>query len=94
MKPVSGQGKVSSGEVEGFNTKAKLTLRKSYGFRTFKTQEVVFHHALGNLPPPDLTTNFSEEPKTQAIVNGSENRTSSASRSTPTGSSLLSPTTA
>ncbi len=28
------QGQLSSGVVEGFNTKAKLTTRKAFGFRT------------------------------------------------------------
>ena len=49
---------VSIGTVEGFNTKAKLTSRKSYGFRTFKVQEVSLYHTLGNLPSPDLTHEF------------------------------------
>ena len=52
------KGQVSSGTVEGFNTKAKLTSRKSYGFRTFKVQEVALYHTLGNLPSPDLTHEF------------------------------------
>ncbi|WP_419619074.1 transposase, partial [Thiolapillus sp.] len=30
------RGQLSSGVVEGFNTKAKLTSRKSFGFRTYR----------------------------------------------------------
>jgi len=53
------RGQVSSGTVEGFNTKAKLTARKSYGFRTFKIQEIALYHSLGALPVPDWTNKFS-----------------------------------
>ncbi|MBI2778237.1 MAG: ISL3 family transposase, partial [Gammaproteobacteria bacterium] len=34
------KGQLSSGVVEGFNTKAKLTSRKSFGFRTFHGVEI------------------------------------------------------
>jgi transposase len=30
----------SSGIVEGLNNKAKLTVRKAYGFRTFRVTEI------------------------------------------------------
>jgi hypothetical protein len=40
----------SSGIVEGLNNKAKLTMRKSYGFRTFHVLETALYHALGKLP--------------------------------------------
>ena len=48
----------SNGIVEGFNNKAKLTMRKSYGFRHEKTLEIALFHQLGNLPEPELTHNF------------------------------------
>ena len=48
----------SSGIVEGLNTKVKLTVRKSYGFRTFKCTEVALYHTLGKLPEPQLTHKF------------------------------------
>ena len=48
----------SSGIVEGFNNKAKLTVRKSYGFRSDKIREVALYHALGNLPLPLTTHKF------------------------------------
>ena len=44
----------SSGIVEGLNNKAKVTVRKSYGFRTYKVQRLALYHSLGDLPePPD-----------------------------------------
>ncbi len=48
----------SSGIVEGLNTKAKLTTRKAYGFRTYKAAEIALYHALGNLPVPITTHEF------------------------------------
>jgi hypothetical protein len=32
--------------AEGLNNKAKLTMRKSYGFRTFHVTEIALYHAL------------------------------------------------
>lgn len=52
------KGALSSGVVEGFNTKAKLTLRKSYGFRTYRAMEIALYHALGALPEPEFTHRF------------------------------------
>jgi Transposase and inactivated derivatives len=49
---------MSSGIVEGFNNKVKLTMRKSYGFRTEKALEVSLFHALGKLPEPEFTHIF------------------------------------
>jgi hypothetical protein len=34
--------------------KAKPTMRKSYGFRTFHVTEIALYHALGKLPEPDV----------------------------------------
>jgi transposase len=48
----------SSGIVEGFNTKAKLTTRKAYGFRTYHAAEIALYHALGALPIPKTTHEF------------------------------------
>ena len=50
--------KLSSGVVEGLNNKAKLTMRKSYGFRTFHVTEIALYHALGKLPEPDVAHRF------------------------------------
>ncbi len=46
----------SSGVVEGLNN--KVTMRKSYGFRTFRITELALYHALGKLPEPELTHEF------------------------------------
>jgi len=48
----------SSGVVEGLNAKAKLTMRKSYGFSTYKIMQVSLYHTLGNLPEPKFTHSF------------------------------------
>jgi transposase len=49
---------LSSGVVEGFNTKAKLTTRKAFGFRTCHALEVALYHTLGALSEPQLTHRF------------------------------------
>jgi transposase len=49
---------LSSGIVEGLNNKAKVTMRKSYGFRTFRATELALYHTLGKLPEPELTHRF------------------------------------
>jgi transposase len=48
----------SSGIVEGLNNKAKVTMRKAYGFRTFKMLELALYHVLGKLPEPKLAHRF------------------------------------
>jgi transposase len=48
----------SSGVVEGLNNKAKVTMRRSYGFRTFRTLELALYHSLGKLPEPESTHEF------------------------------------
>ena len=52
------KGQISNGIVEGLNTKAKLTIRKSYGFRSPDILEMALYHALGKLPEPKLTHEF------------------------------------
>jgi transposase len=49
---------LSSGVVEGLNNKAKVTMRKSYGFRTFRCLELSLYHSLGKLPEPEATHEF------------------------------------
>ena len=49
---------LSSGVVEGLNNKAKVTMRKSYGFRTYRVTELALYHSLGKLPEPQLTHRF------------------------------------
>jgi transposase len=52
------KGALSSGTVEGFNNKVKLTTRKSYGFRTYEAIETSLYHNLGSLPEPEFTHRF------------------------------------
>lgn len=52
------RGQFSSGIVEGLNNKAKVTMRKAYGFKTFKATEIALYHALGKLPEPPTTHTF------------------------------------
>src|SRR5437762_3927344 len=49
---------LSSGVVEGLNNKAKVTMRKSYGFRTFRCLELALYHSLDKLPEPESTHEF------------------------------------
>jgi transposase len=49
------KGAVSTGVVEGMNNRIKVTVKKSYGFRTFKIMQIALYHELGKLPVPELT---------------------------------------
>jgi hypothetical protein len=49
---------LSSGVVEGLNNKAKVTMRKSYGFRTFRCLELTLYHSVGKLPEQESTHDF------------------------------------
>ena len=48
----------SSGIIEGLNNKAKVTMRKAYGYRTFRIAELSLFHVLGKLPEPTLAHDF------------------------------------
>ncbi|MEO1994541.1 MAG: ISL3 family transposase [Planctomycetaceae bacterium] len=52
------RGELSCGSVEGVNNKAKLAIRKAYGFKSYETIEIALYHRLGKLPEPDLTHGF------------------------------------
>jgi transposase len=52
------QKMLSSGVVEGLNNKAKVTIRKAYGFRTFRVLELALYHSLAKLPEPETTHDF------------------------------------
>jgi transposase len=52
------EGTISAGIVEGLNNKAKLALRKAYGFRTAKAYIIALYHQLGDLPEPEFTHEF------------------------------------
>jgi transposase len=44
------KGTLSSGAVEGMNLKAKLTMRKAFGFKTIECLKTAIYQTLGNLP--------------------------------------------
>jgi len=52
------KGRISNGIVEGLNNKAKLCIRKSYGFRSPDILEMALYYAFGKLPEPKLTHEF------------------------------------
>lgn len=52
------RGMISAGVVEGFNNKAKLTIKKAYGFRTLHAIETALYHQLADLPEPKFTHRF------------------------------------
>jgi transposase len=52
------EGMISAGIVEGLNNKLKVTFRRAYGFKHFKTTEIALYHALGKLPEPKFTHTF------------------------------------
>ena len=52
------KGKIALGCVEGFNNKAKLTMRKSYGFRSQRIIQLALYHNLAALPEPNVTHKF------------------------------------
>ena len=51
-------GKLISNVVEGLNNKAKVTRRRSYGFRTYRVLELAVYHSLGKRPEPESTPDF------------------------------------
>ena len=52
------KGTLSSGTVEGFSNKVKLTTRESYGFRTYEVIETSLYHNRGALPELEFTHRF------------------------------------
>lgn len=52
------KGTISAGMVEGLNYNVKLTLKKSYGFRTEEAVKIALYHRLGDLPQPEFTHRF------------------------------------
>lgn len=58
--------RLSSGIVKGFNNKAKLTIKKTYGFigihavgKSEKHLPYALYHKLGKLPLPEFTHRFN-----------------------------------
>lgn len=52
------KGTISAGVVEGLNYNAKLTMKKAYGFRTFRGVKIALYHRLGALPEPEFAHRF------------------------------------
>lgn len=52
------KGEISSGAVEGMNSKIRVTTRRAYGFRTYRAMEVALYHNLGKLPEPPATHRY------------------------------------
>jgi transposase len=52
------KGEVALGAVEGFNTNAKLAIRKARGYRSYEVLETALYHELGRLPEPEFTHRF------------------------------------
>ena len=52
------RGEISNGSVEGMNNKAKLAMKKAYGFKSYETIEIALYHQLGKLPEPNQTHRF------------------------------------
>ncbi len=54
---------ISNSVVKGLSNKAKLIMRRSYGFRTTKTCQLALMHGLGQLEIPNsLPIDSAEEP--------------------------------
>jgi transposase len=49
---------ISLGAVEGQNNKAKVVIRKSYGFKTAEILQISLYHKLGKLPVPKLAHKY------------------------------------
>jgi len=49
---------ISLGAVEGQNNKAKVVIRKSYGFKTADMLKISLYHKLGKLPVPKLAHEY------------------------------------
>ena len=52
------KNEISLGAVEGQNNKAKVVIRKSYGFRKAEVLKISLYHKLGKLPVPELAHQY------------------------------------
>jgi len=52
------RGRIALGAVEGFNNKARVTTKRSYGFRSYDLLELALYQTLGDLPEPAGTHKF------------------------------------
>lgn len=58
MNWFAAKNQISLGAVEGQNNKAKVVIRKSYGFRTPQVLQISLYHKLGKLPVPKLAHEY------------------------------------
>jgi hypothetical protein len=52
----------SSGVVEGLNNKANVTMRKAYGFRTFRIAEIALYHPSATYQSQHSPIHSTDEP--------------------------------
>ena len=52
------KNRISLGAVEGQNNKAKVVIRKSYGFKTAEVLKIMLYHKLGKLEVPELAHKY------------------------------------
>ena len=52
------KNEISLGAVEGQNNKAKVVIRKSYGFKTSEMLKIMLYHKLGKLEVPELAHKY------------------------------------
>jgi len=52
------KNEISLGAVEGQNNKAKVVIRKSYGFKTAEMLKIMLYHKLGKLEVPELAHKY------------------------------------
>lgn len=52
------KNEISLGAVEGQNNKAKVVIRKSYGFKTAEILKISLYHKVGKLPVPNLAHKY------------------------------------
>jgi transposase len=52
------KGQIAMGVVEGLNNKARVTTKRSYGFRSYDLLELALYQTLGDLPEPEVTHKF------------------------------------
>ncbi len=55
----STKNRLSNEVVEGFNWKAKLTIKKSYGFKSFKVAQLALYHVREDLLETEATPTFT-----------------------------------
>ena len=50
--------KISLGAVEGQNNKAKVVIRKSYGFKSAEMIKIMLYHKVGRLPVDEIAHKY------------------------------------